>query len=65
MQRLADMPCQMGIGCGNDHPSRCFGLVLDLDNSRQWIFGFETGLFIAGKPEHLISMPDDDLTGQQ
>ena len=65
MQRLADAPRKMGIGRGDDHPFGCFGLVLDLDNSSERMFGFDTALFIAGEPENLVPMLGDKLTGQQ
>src|SRR5262249_10335710 len=56
VQRLADAPRKMGISRGNDHPFGCFGLVLDLDYSRQRMFGFDASLFIAGKLENLLPM---------
>ena len=65
MQSLADAPSEMGVGCGDDHPFGCFGLVLDLNNSSQRMFGFDTGLFIAGEPENLVPMRGDKLTGEQ
>lgn len=65
MQRLANAPREMGVGRGNDHPFGGFDLVLDLDNSSQRMFGFDTSLFIAGEPEHLVPMLGDKLTGKQ
>ena len=65
MQRFADAPREMRIGRRDNHPLGCFGLVLDLDNWSQRVFGFETGLFIAGEPEHLILMRGNKLTGEQ
>jgi hypothetical protein len=65
MERLADAPREMGVGRGDDHPFGCFGLVLDLDNSNQRMFGFDTGLFIAGEPENLVPVRGDKLTGEQ
>jgi hypothetical protein len=65
MQRLADASCEMGVGRGDDHPYWCFGLVLDLDNPSQRMFGFDTGLFIAGEPENLVPMRGDKRTGEQ
>jgi hypothetical protein len=65
MQRLANASREMGVGRGDDHPYWFFGLVLDLDNSSQWVFGFNTGLFIVGEPENLVPMRGDKLTGEQ
>jgi len=65
MERLADAPREMGVGRGNDYPHWSFGLVLDLDNSSQRMFGFDTGLFIAGESENLVPMRGDKLTGEQ
>jgi hypothetical protein len=56
MQSLANASREMGVGRGDDYPDWSFGLVLDLDNSSQWMFGFDTGLFIAGEPESLVPM---------
>jgi hypothetical protein len=64
MQRLANAPREMRIRRGDDHPFGCFGLVLDLDDSGQRMFGFKTSLFIAGEPEHLLPMLGDKLAGQ-
>jgi hypothetical protein len=65
MERLADAPREMGISGGDDHTFRCFGLVLDRDNTSQRMFGFDTGLLIAGKPENLVSVRGDKRTGEQ
>src|SRR6185312_5129523 len=65
MQCLADAPRKMGIGRGDHHPFGCFGLVLNLDDSSQRMFGFETNFFIAGEPKHFAPMFSDKLTGQQ
>jgi hypothetical protein len=65
MERLADAPCEMGISRGDDYPDWSFGLVLDLDNASQRMFGFDTGLFIAGEPENLVPMRGDKLTSKQ
>ena len=65
MQGLADAPGEMWIGRRDNQPLGRFGLVLDLDDSSQRVFGFETGLFIAGEPEHLIPMLGNKLTGEQ
>jgi hypothetical protein len=65
MECLADAPREMGVGRGDDHPFGCFDLVLDLDNASQRMFGFDTGLFIAGEPENLVPMRGDKLTGKQ
>jgi hypothetical protein len=65
MQSLANASREMGVGRGDDHPFGCFGLVLDLDNSSQRMFGFDSGLFIAGEPKNLVPMRGDKLTGKQ
>jgi hypothetical protein len=65
MQSFANAPREMGVGRGDDYPDWSFGLVLDLDNSSQRMFGFDTGLFIAGEPENLVPMRGDKLTGEQ
>jgi len=65
MKRLADASCEVGVSRGDDHPYWCFGLVLDLDNPSQGMFGFDTGLFIAGEPENLLPMRGDKRTGEQ
>jgi hypothetical protein len=64
MQRLANAPGEMGVGRGDNHPSGCFGLVLNLDDSSQRMFGFDTGIFIPGEPENLLPMRGDKLTGE-
>jgi hypothetical protein len=65
MERFADASREMGVGCGDDDPDWCFGLVLDLDDASQRMFGFDTGLFIAGESENLVPMRGDKLTGEQ
>ena len=65
MQSLADAPREMRIGRGDDYPFGCFDLVLDLDNSSQRMFSFDTGFFIAGEPEDLVPMRGDKLTGEE
>jgi len=65
MQSLANAPREMGVGRGDDYPDWNFGLILDLDNPSQRMFGFDTGLFIAGEPENLVPMQSDKLTGEQ
>ena len=65
MERLPDAPRKMGVGRGDDYPGWSFGLVLDLDNASQWMFCFDTGLFIAGEPENLVPMQGDKVTGKQ
>jgi hypothetical protein len=64
MQSLANAPREMGVGRGDDYPDWSFGLILDLDNPSQRMFGFDAGLFIAGEPESLVSMQGDKLTGE-
>jgi len=65
MQSLANAPREMGVGRGDDYPDWSFGLILDLDNPSQRMFGFDAGLFIAGEPENLVPMQGDKLTGKQ
>jgi hypothetical protein len=65
MERLADASREMGVCRGDDYPDWSFGLVLDRDNPSQRMFGFDTGLFIAGESENLIPMQGDKLTGKQ
>lgn len=64
MQRLTDAPRKMGIGGGDDHPFGWFGLVLDLDNSSEGMFGFDPGLFIARQPQDFVPVVGDKLTCQ-
>jgi len=64
MQRLADAPREMGIGRSDNHPLGCFSLVLDLDDSSQRMFGFDTSLFVTGEPENLLPMRGNKLTGE-
>jgi hypothetical protein len=63
MQSLANASRKMGVCRGDDHPFGYFGLVLDLDNASQRMFGFDTGLFISGESENLVPMQGDKLTG--
>ena len=65
MKRLANAPCEMGVGRGNDHPCGCFNLVFDLDNSSEGMFTFGTRLFIPGEGESLVSLLSDKVTGQK
>jgi hypothetical protein len=65
MERLANASCEMGVSRGDDYPDWSFGLVLDLDNSSQRMFGFDSGLFISGEPDNLVPMRGDKLTGKQ
>lgn len=61
MQRLADPSREVGVGRGDDH--RPIGLILDLDNSGQRMFGFDMGLIIMGEAKNLVPMRGDKLSG--
>jgi hypothetical protein len=65
MEHLANATCEMGISRGDDHPCGCFRLVLDLDDSSQRMFGFDTGFFMAGEPKNFVPMLGNKLTGKQ
>jgi hypothetical protein len=65
MERFADASREMGVCRGDDYSFGCFGLVFDLDNSSQRMFGFDAGLFIAGESDNLVSVRNNELTGEQ